>query len=339
MGDRYAARSEAPVSELKRMLLERADTLSRDGPLALHKTYTDAVYSGNVLLCGNDPVLLPLIVYWLSRAQFRIVGVVDDESAGERLLRHTVLSSFELSTQAFPPGTILLNCATHNARSYRTFQKVAAHLNAPVLNAQQFAYIARHIGKDIRLTFSPDFYVQSIVERGDRYLSVLPLLDDEASTQVLLRVLLGRLHIDFDWFWSAYSPVADMYFPNFFIYGDEEIFVDAGAFDGNDTVRFLRKRHYRFKECHLFEISPSNIQKIHKTLDELDGTGLRDRIHVVPSGLSNEKGQVAFCGEDLYAVLASVQAGSNNRALTTKPCDVVDLNSAIDRAESGEIGD
>ena len=319
------------INDLTRVFLKQRDDTACAGGLVFDEKTVEAVNTGKVVLCGHDPVLTPLSAYWLIRTHFSIIGVSDDAAAGERRYRQLVLASFELATQA-PKTGFLLNCASNDQYAYETFKKVAAYIGRPIVNPQQLALIARAAGKKIQLTLCPDYFVTSILAHSERFLALLPCLDDEVSQEVLLQVLMGRLTTDFDWFWQAYSPVEDMYFPDFFNYSQDEIFVDAGAFDAKDTLRFLRKRQYRFKACHLFEIAPANVATIERALDELGGLELRQRIHVVPQGLWDQKGCLQFCSEGLYAFVAAIQAPAASTASASGVCDVIDLDSAIDSA-------
>ena len=208
---------------------------------------------------------------------------------------------------------------------------MAGYLNKPIINPQQLAYISRQSESPINSTIDPDYYVTSIINNEQRLMSVLPYLDDDVSRQVLLLVMLGRLTIDYEWFWKAYSPVENMYFPDFCNYQTDEVFVDAGAFDGEDTMRFLRRNRYHFKSVYLFEIAPSNVQKIARTLDELDGMDIKQRVQFMPCGLWHNKSQLNFSGEGLYAILTPVQL-SGKLAPQQDSFQVTDLDSAIDTA-------
>lgn len=300
------------------------------GALEFSTAKKEGAFNKKVILCGYDPVLSPMFVYQLVQRKYEIMAVADDERAGEKVFRHRALSSHELGTKPLPEDGLLLNCATHNGRSYSNFERIAAALDRPIINFQQLAYLSREHDTPLNLTIDPGYYLKSITDNGDRFLSVLPLLNDERSREILLQVMLGRLTTDYSWFWKAYSPVEDMYFPTFFNYRDDETFVDAGAFDGKDTLRFLRRNRFHFDAVHLFEIAPPNLKRIANTLDEIDGTGFGERIHVLPVGLWKEKTQLTFKGEGLYAMLATIQPElADGRDL---PCQVTDLDSAIDTA-------
>jgi FkbM family methyltransferase len=321
-------------NDIIEMLLDRVakrrDEIARTGRVEFESRVLKAVETKNIVLCGYDPVLSPIMVYQLLRDKYRIADVVDDERSGDKVFRHRALSTFEFATRPPSHNAILLNCASHNRHAYRTAQKMADFIDNPIINLQQLACISRKCAIPLNFTIDPDYYVQSVVDLGERFLSILPMLDDDVSRQVLLQVMLGRLTIDYNWFWNAYSPVENMYFPDFFKYRDDEVFVDAGAFDGKDTLRFLRRNRYHFKAAYLFEIAPPNLRRIAQTLNELDGTDLTQRIHTIPAGLWRDRSERRFHGEGLYALLTDVQRAEKH----TQPriCQVTDLDSAIDAA-------
>jgi hypothetical protein len=293
--------------------------LVREGGWQLHPGITERLRAPSLILCGCDPETFSLITYWLLRERYPIVAVVNDARAGEKVLRRTVLSSFELATCSLPETAIFLNCATHNYQAYQMFKKIADYRGYTIINPQQLAYICRRSGRSMMMTVDPEYYVEGATRDCDRILSMLPALDDEGYRQALLRVLLGRLTIDFTWFWSAYSPVDDMYFPNFFNYSRDEVLIDAGAFDGQDTLRFLSKQFYHFKDIYLFEIAPANLTKINAALTELDGIGLQKKIHVVPAGLWRETGELRFCGDSTSTMLSATVPPGNPSPLSGCP--------------------
>jgi FkbM family methyltransferase len=323
--------NDQTIEALGALLAKQRSEVARTGQLEFNSTIMEALSTRQIILCGYDPILSPMMVYQLVREQYQIMEVADDERSGDRVFRHRALSTFELATKNIHKDAILLNHASHNRHAYQTFEKVADYLDKPIINPQQLAYISRQSDKPIYSTIDPEYYVTSIVNNADRLIATLHYLDDDRSRQVLLQVILGRLTIDYKWFWKAYSPVGDMYFPDFFNYHNDEVFVDAGAFDGKDTLRFLRRSRHHFKAIYLFEISPSNLQKIAHTLDELDGTDIKQRVHVIPSGLWHKKGELTFSGEGLYAMLTAVQL-AGREAPQPNPCRVTDLDSVIDTA-------
>jgi FkbM family methyltransferase len=322
---------DSSLTSLLETFESRRANIVRAGDLEFDDRTVSTASNRKIILCGYDPVLSPIFVYHLVHDKYEVKAVADDERAGDKVFRHTALSSFELATTPLPGDALLLNCATHNRHAYRTFERIAQHIRRPIINFQQLGYLARHHEIPLRLTIDPDYYVKGIVENGDRFLSVLPLLDDQRSRETLLHVMLGRLTIDYGWFWRAYSPVEDMYFPQFFNYRDDEIFVDGGACDGSDTVRFLRKNRYRVNKAHLFEIVPSNLKKISQTIDGLEGTHIKERLHIVSAGLWHSKSHLTFTGEGLYAMLTDVQL-SENQPQKAESCVVTDLDSAIEAA-------
>ena len=63
------------VESLSRLLAERRMAVARDSSVIFTPEQVRAARSGKIVLCGNDPVLTPLTIYWLMRAHFSIVGI------------------------------------------------------------------------------------------------------------------------------------------------------------------------------------------------------------------------------------------------------------------------
>jgi FkbM family methyltransferase len=81
----------------------------------------------------------------------------------------------------------------------------------------------------------------------------------------------------------------------FLTQNSKEVFVDAGAYNG-DTVRLLlNSSTYEFKEIIALEPDPGNLCALHQYIEELKPQ-VSDKIRVIPVAVSNKKGIIAFNG-------------------------------------------
>ena len=88
------------------------------------------------------------------------------------------------------------------------------------------------------------------------------MLTDVESKQIFDKIIEKRIKNIED-----YSDICidNQYFVReFFDMGEEEIFVDCGAFDGDTISRFLRLTDGKFKGIHAFEPSPENFSRLYK---------------------------------------------------------------------------
>jgi FkbM family methyltransferase len=82
-----------------------------------------------------------------------------------------------------------------------------------------------------------------------------------------------------------HSDPKDIYFPqHLYKMGQDEVFVDCGAFDGDTYLQFLHAADGKFKQAFLIEPDPRNV----KSLPE------NDDVEVVQAAVSDHVGKVSF---------------------------------------------
>ncbi len=99
----------------------------------------------------------------------------------------------------------------------------------------------------------------------DRYSSLYDCLADELSKTVLNNLLNFRYSSDLDYMREFKHSPEQQYFEDFLELKTGEVFVDAGGFDGQTAVEFI-KRCPDYKAIHLFEPDPDNIEIARKNL-------------------------------------------------------------------------
>lgn len=109
---------------------------------------------------------------------------------------------------------------------------------------------------------------------------------DEVSKQVLLDVLRYRLTAEPAYMQGYTVRFRDQYFEDFLALR-EEIFIDAGGFDGDTSEEFC-KRYPDYRGIYLFEPSDKNMQAARKRLAG------KPNIHFMPLGLSDAEGTLHF---------------------------------------------
>lgn len=138
---------------------------------------------------------------------------------------------------------------------------------------------------------------------GDLFAS----LEDETSRRTLLDVTRYRLTANTGFMGDYAVRVKDQYFEPFLDLR-EEVFVDAGGFDGDTTEEFCR-RYPDYRRVHLFEPSQRNMQAAKARL-----RGLRD-ISFHPEALSDKAGVMTFDAEAGSA--SAVTSGPGEEAPAT----------------------
>lgn len=128
----------------------------------------------------------------------------------------------------------------------------------------------------------------------EKLLEVMDILADEESKRVLLSIVKK---------WYADSPLqvdyGDIYTENqYFADGiikltDNEVLVDAGAFDGVTVLDFLRETGADFKGIYSFELDRNNYKLLEKTIENLEAH-IRNKINIHNIGLWNVKKEIRF---------------------------------------------
>jgi FkbM family methyltransferase len=113
-------------------------------------------------------------------------------------------------------------------------------------------------------------------------------LADDRSRQVLAAVIEFRTTLDP----AALQPVVsehDLYAPDGLLaFGDDEVYVDGGSFDG-DTIRtFISRVHGKFADVYAFEPDPVTFAKLTANFRD------EPRVHPIHAGLYSHGGSLRF---------------------------------------------
>lgn len=147
-----------------------------------------------------------------------------------------------------------------------------------------------------------------IEDHMDEINSVLELLDDEKSKEVYLQ-FIDKVKYNI----KDYSDIADDLYEHYFSddifrYGEKEVLIDGGAFDGDDTVRFdsiLSSLNLEIGKSLCFEPDTSNFGKTYRNLEKYYGEKVflddnrqiakGEHFTVFKAGLYNKKSGIGFC--------------------------------------------
>ncbi|NTV73510.1 MAG: FkbM family methyltransferase [Holophaga sp.] len=155
---------------------------------------------------------------------------------------------------------------------------------------------------------------QRVRDARQAVLEALDLFQEPRSRELFLRHALWRLTLDF-----TVLPATDpeeIYFPEgIFAAGEQDVIVDAGAFDGDTCQRMFEVWGNRARRIHAFEPDPASATKFRSWLE---GSPHRDRVAFHPVALSARAGSVAFEGTGTLNATASRKGG------TQVPCHRLD---------------
>ena len=138
----------------------------------------------------------------------------------------------------------------------------------------------------------PKFVLDQRREMADHleeWQTLYEALEDEISRQTLLDTLRFRLTANPAYMQNYKVRIDEQYFEDFMQYS-QEVFVDAGGFDG-DTSEAFAKRYPDYKKIIIFEPSSKNIEAAKKRL-----LHTRD-VEYRMTGLSDQSGTLSFNSE------------------------------------------
>jgi FkbM family methyltransferase len=210
--------------------------------------------------------------------RYKVCGLIDDYDASNEFWNSIPV----VHTKDVDPSSIVINCVT-------SISPVLVRNNLREAGLKNLVDISELISGRGDLLSLPWF----VAEQREEFKHNLPwwsdlwkLMSDQVSKQTLIDVLRFRLTANADYM-SAYEVrLSDQYFEDFMQYKNE-IFVDAGGFDGDTTEEFIN-RHPDYKKVYLFEPSTKNFDAGKKRLK-----GRRD-IDFRLLGLSDSQGILNF---------------------------------------------
>ena len=192
--------------------------------------------------------------------------------------------------------------------------------------------------------FSQKFHelnTYKIIEANkDKIEKVRELLADEKSKKVY-DAIVEKTKYNIDDYTDIADDLYEHYFSDgFFTYGENEVFIDGGAFQGEDTIRLSRViGKDKIKRVYCFEPDQSNFDKCVRNLQkhfEDKGKGEKDahvgeHYSVLKSGLWNENSNVGFISYGTHAsVFAELRnAASPNSVPGVRIDDVIGLDEKV----------
>jgi FkbM family methyltransferase len=210
------------------------------------------------------------------------VAVIADDDPGKvgmSVLDHSVRPTADLVTGADPIPVVI---ASHRVLgAIETLQALGARDIAPFAVLQALAPDK----------FPPHMFYDRLLDdtfaQRDRYRWLEDELADDFSRQVLDAVLGFRQTIDA----RVLAPVIehDLYGPAGLIrYGDDEVYVDGGSYDG-DTIRlFIERVGGRFARVYAFEPDPRTFGALRRNFAH------ESRVRPINAGLHSRTGNLRF---------------------------------------------
>jgi FkbM family methyltransferase len=223
-----------------------------------------------------------------------INGVIDDYALVQTYWNGIpIIQSSEL-----PINAVIVNCSTSISPVLVT-DKLSSCGFKNILSFHEILYASN--GKLSSPKFVKEMNDDYQKHRSD-WLKIFDLLADDESRKTLLDIVRYRLTADSNYMRNYEVRLKDQYFEDF-LQIKNEVFVDAGGYDGDTTLEFC-KRYPDYKRILFFEPSPLNMSLAKRQTDNI-----RDIIYY-HNGLSDIVGTLFF---DPYAGSSSSVKTSGNQ--------------------------
>lgn len=210
--------------------------------------------------------------------RYKVDGVIDDYCKSEELWNGLPVTK----TGDVPKDALIINCVTSISPVQVTKNMKSAGLN----NVIEVADLISEDGEILPLPWFVSQQRAEIKQYVSWWRDLFDMLSDDASKKVLLDVLRFRLTANPEYMLDYEVSLKDQYFEDFMKYKDE-VFVDAGGYDGDTTEEFIN-RYPDYKKVYLFEPSQKNLTAAKQRL-----SGRRD-IDFRSVGLSDISGTLCF---------------------------------------------
>lgn len=156
-------------------------------------------------------------------------------------------------------------------------------LNAPVLDGE--GYYREH----------SDYLLDNV----ERLLGLAASFADSKSQCVFFQSLAGLIAMDYRFFHSNLNPNEYRYVPEDIDrpFGDSEVFIDCGAFDGTDSQNFIRRTDMRYRSVHIFEPDARNFCLTTDRMNAFSQEHELADIYIYRTGVSDQNSYVSFHGD------------------------------------------
>ena len=246
------------------------DKLSQFNPMA--SAFLDKEISLPRYAVGKNPETIAL-----SRI-IDLNGIIDDYSQPKDQWHGLPL----IKTKQVEKNALIANCST-------SISPIAVFNKLNLLGLQNIVGLHELILSSNNNLEWPKFVQEMRSEAKshlDEWQGIYNSLADEESRQTFLDIVGYRLTANPDYMKKYSVRLSDQYFEDFMTFSNE-VFVDAGGFDG-DTSEIFATRYSNYKKILFFEPSKKNMSAARKRLIKYE------RIEFYPIGLSDKAGVLQF---------------------------------------------
>ena len=209
-----------------------------------------------------------------------LTGYIDNFTNESNWNNKPVFKSYQILNK----NAIIVSCSL----AIYPISAINSLINSGFKNISTVLDIAKYSDVGFKVMFMSDAK-KDLEDNFSKYEKIYNLMKDAESKKIFKNLLNFRMNFDFQYMKNFKVNQKDQYFENFLtLQGkNEEVFVDAGGFDGLTTVEFI-KRYPDYKEIYIFEPSEKNLELAKENLKGFKNINFMDK------GLSNKKNILKF---------------------------------------------
>jgi len=266
----------------KKEIAAYLDHVKGQGKNHLERIIEDLRQSDNVCVFGIGKTFYPVMDALMTYAGIKINLLSDNDASkwGKHYHENLIcISPDELENYKNDVAVVLLT---------QYYKEIYAQLS-------NRGFSSIHVLMVFRLLYGDFFKNKRNIDRiAEKSLALLDILEDEESKEVLCTLIHNWF--DFNIVDTGYTGIYSdhPYYPEHIIQlSDQEIFVDAGAYDGDTLIEFLNKTHQSFATVFSFELDQDNFRRLELTVNGLEQP-IRDKIKLYPLGLADEEKDIHY---------------------------------------------
>ena len=145
------------------------------------------------------------------------------------------------------------------------------------------------------------FNYQYITEHLNDFEFTYNLLQDQLSKDIFIAYINAKISGEPDGLYELMDK--NQYFNDLIQFGNHEVFVDCGAFDGDTIIRFHKKMGGNYKKIYAFEPDEHNYCRLQRTIVENE----IKHVHTINKGCWDKKDVLLFSSDANMASTVSLQ--------------------------------
>lgn len=158
--------------------------------------------------------------------------------------------------------------------------------NAGFTNVLDYPKLVKYSTNHLIVEFIDDAK-KDIEHNLDQYNYIFSRIQENESKKVYSDLINFRKNRDLSYLSSYKVDQIGQYFEDFLNFTDNEVFVDAGGYDGQTSIEFI-KHCPKYKSIYIFEPSKENLALAEENLKDFKN------VHFISKGLSNQKDTLRF---------------------------------------------